>query len=246
MASCSEVAHGPRAPIGSLGVLGGMGPAATADFLLRLAEATPAEGDQGHVPVVVYGDCTTPDRSDALERGGASPVPKLLVGIRFLDAVGVSAIAVPCNSAHVWHNEMQSVTRRPVLHIAQAVVTALESLSVRPSRVGVLATEGTLRAGMYDEHLRAAGFSLVRAPEALVSQLMESIRAVKAGRTGEGATIARLAAEQYVALGAQGLVVGCTDLSVALAGQAEVRNAPLIDANRALARHCVWQLRNLV
>ena len=89
-----------------LGVLGGMGPLATADFLQKLTLATKAGRDQEHIPLIVYGDCTTPDRTAAVLGTGPSPLPQLLAGIEFLNAARVSAIAIPCNSAHCWHKDL--------------------------------------------------------------------------------------------------------------------------------------------
>ncbi|MEY4941274.1 MAG: hypothetical protein RIQ93_3009, partial [Verrucomicrobiota bacterium] len=90
----------------SLGILGGMGPLATADFLKKLTQATKAECDQEHIPVVLYGDCATPDRTANVLGEGPSPLPHLLRGIAFLNAAGCAAIAIPCNSAHCWYDEM--------------------------------------------------------------------------------------------------------------------------------------------
>ena len=81
-----------------LGVLGGMGPLATADFLSKLVQNTDAQIDQDHIPVLLYGDCTTPDRTASIVGKGPSPLDKLLAGIRFLNDSGVGAICIPCNT----------------------------------------------------------------------------------------------------------------------------------------------------
>ena len=94
-----------------LGVLGGMGPLATADFLRKLVKKTPAGIDQEHIPVLLYGDCTIPDRTANIVGGGLSPLPKLLDGIRFLNESGAKVICIPCNSAHCWYEEMQAASR---------------------------------------------------------------------------------------------------------------------------------------
>src|SRR5690554_4447043 len=83
-----------------LGILGGMGPAATADFYRRLIEATPAETDAEHVPVIVWGDPRTPDRSEAITGVGEDPTPWLRAGIRTLRSAGATKIVVPCLTSH--------------------------------------------------------------------------------------------------------------------------------------------------
>ena len=232
----ADVAGG-GAPPGALGVLGGMGPAATADFLRRLAEVTPAQRDQDHIPLIVYADPTTPDRSDAVEHGGEDPLPKLLAGIRFLDATGVGAIAIPCNSAHLWYEQMQAATSVPIIHIADAVIQGLEASLPGVSAVALLGTEGTLRSRLYQDRLEAAGYATV-APSGReeLDQLMAGIRAVKAGDVDGGRGLLSELAMRLLRRGGQAVVVACTDISVAFASDDDVESQPLIDANAELAR----------
>src|SRR5689334_7763772 len=103
-----------------LGVLGGMGPLASAQFMARLTLLTPAAHDQDHVPAVLWSDPRVPDRTAARLAGGADPLPWLLRGIRGLEAAGCGAIAIPCNTAHGWYEPMQAATRLPILHIVEA------------------------------------------------------------------------------------------------------------------------------
>ena len=227
---------GGGAPPGSLGVLGGMGPAATADFLRRLAAVTPAERDQDHIPVVVYSDPTTPDRSDAMERGGEDPLPKLLAGIRFLDAAGVAAIAIPCNSAHLWYEQMQAATSVPILHIADAVIQGLQASLPGVGTVVLLGTEGTLRSGLYQDRLEAAGYATVTpSGRTELDELMSGIRAVKAGDIDRGREVLLVLAHRLLGRGGQAVVVACTDISVAFASDVEIESRPLVDANTELA-----------
>src|SRR5688572_33509583 len=89
-----------------LGVLGGMGPLATVDFLAKLIEETGAERDEDHVPVVVYSVPQIPSRPAAILHGGASPLPAMLEGVRTLERAGATAIAIACNTAHYWHDAL--------------------------------------------------------------------------------------------------------------------------------------------
>src|SRR5699024_9848860 len=132
-----------------LGVLGGMGPAATADFLDKLAARTPAARDQEHIATIVYSDPSTPDRSDAMVAGGPDPAPALVRGIEFLCSAGVSAIVVPCNSAHFWFDQMQQAATVPVLHIVDAVAEQVRGTGPGITRLGLMSTDGTARSGVY-------------------------------------------------------------------------------------------------
>ena len=90
----------------TLGVLGGMGPLASAHFMVRLTLLTPAERDQDHIPTILWSDPRVPDRTRGKLAGGDDPLPWLLRGIRGLRQAGVEAIAIPCNTAHGWYDEM--------------------------------------------------------------------------------------------------------------------------------------------
>src|SRR4051812_14632246 len=100
-----------------LGVLGGMGPLATVDFLKKLIEETPATRDQDHVPVVVYSVPQIPDRPGAILEATESPLPAMLEGVRVLKGAGAAALAIACNTAHYWYDEL-SAEGVPVVHIA--------------------------------------------------------------------------------------------------------------------------------
>jgi len=225
-----------------LGVLGGMGPAATADFMARLARLTPADRDQDHIPTIVYSDPTTPDRSDAILGNGPSPLPALVRGIEFLNRAGCALIAIPCNTAHYWYADLAGRSRAPILHIVDATADRLRSRG-GVGTVGVLATDGTIRAGIYQERLGAAGMGTVDlTDQGDRNPVMRGIRAVKAGREAEARDLLHAAATELVRRGADVLVVGCTDVSVALAGSASVAGVAVVDASDCLALAAVDKL----
>ena len=125
-----------------LGILGGMGPLATADFYAKLIAQTPAARDQDHVPVVIYAVPQVPDRTAALLRGGATPVPALLAGLRTLVAAGAQAIAMPCNTAHAWFDELAAQSPVPLLHIADAAADAATLIARHLKMHQLLAVHG--------------------------------------------------------------------------------------------------------
>jgi len=95
---------------GMLGVLGGMGPMATVDFLKKLVEATPAARDQDHLGVMVAQAPGIPDRTGAILGEGPDPLPAMTIALRRLEAAGATRIAIPCNTAHHWHGALQALT----------------------------------------------------------------------------------------------------------------------------------------
>lgn len=225
-----------------LGVLGGMGPAATADFLHRLARLTPAQRDQDHIPTVVYSDPQTPDRSDAILGVGTSPLPAMLRGVEFLNRAGCALIAIPCNSAHYWYDEVARASDVPVLHIVDAAVDAIKQ-TCGATRVGIMATDGTIRAGIYHARLRALGLAaLDLVDQGAQNPVMRAIRELKAGRAETARELLLTAGEELVRRGAEALVLGCTDVSVALSETPVIATRPVLDASDCLAAASVQKM----
>src|SRR5690606_23936695 len=98
----STPGFGPGPLRGLIGVLGGMGPLATVDFMQKLVAATPASRDQEHVPALISAIPQIPDRTRAFQGHGASPLPAMLACARRLEAAGAGVIVMPCNTAHIW------------------------------------------------------------------------------------------------------------------------------------------------
>jgi aspartate racemase len=201
-----------------IGVLGGMGPAATADFYAKLVAACPAGTDQGHPRVVIWADPTVPDRSRALTGNGPDPTPWLLRGAVVLEQAGATVLAIPCNTAHAFLPRIVSQLRVPVVHMIDEVARSLSAATPRVRTAGVLATSGTVEAGLYQAALASAGIQVVVPPATVQRrQVDHAIRAVKAGR--RGADIRRdllLAANDLRDRGAEVLIAGCTEIPLCL------------------------------
>ena len=206
----------PSAPR-ALGILGGMGPLAGATFALRMVQLTEAAVDQDHIPTILCNDPRIPDRSSAMLQGGESPLPAMQRGIRLLEAAGAGCIAVPCNTAHLWFDDLKGATRLPVLNIAEAVVQNLRRHSVVQGKVGVLGTPATLALGLYQRALEQAGYEAI-VPEAddVQRHCVASIAAVKAGQIDAAWEPAAQGIRALVARGAQAVVLGCTELPLAV------------------------------
>jgi aspartate racemase len=226
-----------------IGVLGGMGPAATLDFMARVVRLTAAERDQDHVPLVVVSDPRVPDRVGPILRGeGESPLAALQEGVRRLERAGASCIVMPCHTAHAWYDELAVATRLPFLHIVDATLAELRRLAVRPGPLGLLATAATLEAGLYQARLAASGHeALLASDEVMAEAVLPAIALVKRDRASEAAPLLRQAVEHLRGAGAERVLLACTELPVALAAAPQ---AACIDATEALARSCLaWWRR---
>lgn len=226
----------------TLGVLGGMGPLATADFLSKVATRTPAQRDQDHLPVIMFSDPTTPDRSDALLGGGDSPLPAMLAGIDFLNRAGCSIVAMPCNTAHYWYDPISEASLAPVVHIVDALIEQLDLLDTRTATIGLMATSGTIQSGIYNR-IADTGRSILDLTElGQQDPVMSGIRAVKAGRVDDARELFAEAARELRSRGAEGLVLGCTDVSGVVDYREPLQGLPVWDAADALAIACVTRL----
>jgi len=222
-----------------LGVLGGMGPLATVDFLAKLVAATPAEGDADHVPHVTVSIPQIPSRVAAILRAGESPLPALLAARERLRAAGATHYAMPCNTAYHWYDDLVAGLDAPFLHIADAAVDEVAASLAPGAPVGVIATEATHAIGLYSDRLARAGFR-VRVPTAdQNARVVEGIAAVKRGEAAAGGRRFGEVVASLEAAGCQGVVLGCTEVPPGLEAAAFRAGVPVVDPTAALARACV-------
>jgi aspartate racemase len=222
-----------------VGILGGMGPAATADLYAKIIAATPATRDQDHLHVVIWADPTVPDRSTALLHGGEDPTPWLLRGAKQLIAMGASFIAVPCNTAHAFFPAIEGAIAVPLIHMMDETASAVEIAHPSVERVGLLATSGTIASGLYQQWFAKHHIEVIVPNDGLQERVvMGAIHRVKAGNTGRETTDLLLEAATYlVDHGAEAIIAGCTELPLVFKdGDASV---PVIDPTQVLAEAVV-------
>ncbi len=217
-----------------LGVLGGMGPLASAQFMVRLTQLTPAERDQDHIPTVLWSDPRVPDRTVERPTGAADPLPWLLRGIDGLQHAGCGAIAIPCNTAHRWYEAMRAHARVPILHIVDATAAELRRAAVT-GRIGVLATEAALALRLYQDRLGALGWDCILPSQAEMERLVTpAIRLVKLNRLAEAYEPLAATVRSLAERGAASVVLGCTEIPLGI--QAGPPPAlPMVDSIDALA-----------
>ena len=222
-----------------IGVLGGMGPAATADFYQKIIRATPATSDQDHLQVLIFSNPQVPDRTAAIRGEGPDPLPALVAGAQVLVRGGADLIAIPCVTAHYFYDALQRAIAVPILHLVGETVTAVLTCHPGVRRVGLLATTGTLQARLFDAFFEPRGLEILRPdPEIQAAAVMEAIYRVKA----EGAHPVpqqqiREAAGHLIQRGAEVVVAGCTEVPLLL--QDGDLSVPVVDATLVLAEAAV-------
>lgn len=212
-----------------MGVIGGLGPAATLDFFAKVLARTPAVLDQDHLPMVIHNDPRIPNRNEALAGTGPSPGPALARAAQNLERAGVDFLVMPCNAAHHWLDAIQAATSLPFLSIVDVTVRAVVRSGAR--RVGVMAADACLAADLYPPALQAAGVQ-VRTPDpSEQAEFMALLARIKTGERSAGLT-AEMAA-LACALGADGVVAACTEIPLVL--QPGDLPVPLISSTDELA-----------
>ncbi|MGE3624096.1 MAG: aspartate/glutamate racemase family protein [Bdellovibrionales bacterium] len=224
-----------------LGVLGGMGPLASAHFMTRLTLLTPAARDQDHIPAVLWSDPRVPDRTQSKIAGGEDPLPWLLRGIDGLKRAGCGAIAIPCNTAHGWYEPMLEAAGMPILHIVDAAAEELRSLGVTSGPIGLMGTQGTMAMKLYQNRLEPQGWTCLTPDQDEMDRLVTpGIALVKANKVAEAYAPLAETAQSLVKRGAQAVVLGCTEIPLGIqAGPYYTLGFPLVDTIDALARAAI-------
>jgi len=220
----------------AIGILGGMGPMATVDLMEKIIRLTPAGTDQEHIPILV--DCNTqiPDRTAALLSGGPSPLPQMVRSALRLQMMGAQVLAISCNTAHCFYDRLVPYVDRPALHMIRE--TAAQARRQGIQKVGLLATDGTIRTGIYGEHFTRQGIQVVLPDREGQRQVMSLIyQGVKAGDRNYDTAPFLDALERLARQGAETFVLGCTELPLAFA-QYQIPFAAL-DPTEVLARSAI-------
>ena len=216
------------------GVLGGMGPEATVDFMAKVIALTDASCDQDHVRMLVDHNPHVPNRQDAILGDGEDPGPVLADMAADLESIGADFLVIPCNTAYVFEDAILAATHIPLISIIGVSIAAAQDRAPDAERIGVLATDGCLKAGVFQAGLDAAGLAAELPTEDELREFMALISAIKAGKqTDETARKMAHLAEALVARGAGAVIAGCTEIPLVL--DQDAVSVPLISSTDALA-----------
>lgn len=196
----------------TIGIIGGMGPLATADLYLKITNMTEAAKDQDHVHIVIDSNPKIPDRTAYILGEGESPLPEIVRSIRRLEAAGCDFLIMPCNTAHHIIEEIKATTKIPFINMMEETVRFVAK--TYPGRtVGILATDGTCRSGTYEKYFDKIGIRVVK-PHRHQADVMDLIyQGVKTGDLDRSLDGVRSAIEEMKEMGATVFILGCTELS---------------------------------
>ncbi|MFJ8520189.1 cysteate racemase [Lysinibacillus xylanilyticus] len=197
----------------TLGIIGGVGPLATMFIGEMIVRRTKATKDQEHLHTIIDNDTNIPDRTAfILDSTKENPVPVIVADAKKLAFVGANVIAIPCNTAHTFYDEIVEGSPVPVLHMIRE--TAKRASDLGAKRVGILATTGTLTSRMYQDALEEFGITPVVPDDVMKDKVMSIIYDyVKAGKDVSHEDWQPIE-EAMLALNCDRIVLGCTELSI--------------------------------
>ena len=224
-----------------LGILGGMGPAASAEFITRLIQQTPATRDQDHIPFVLWNEPRIPDRSTSMRNGDDNPLPYLIDGIQALKYTGCDLIVIPCNTAHFWHNELVKLNV-PIIHIVDSVADALRDVNVVNTKIGIMGTQATVEFGLYQYMLTKLGWDcIVPSKEEMDTSVQPSIDLIKGGKVEQARLILMTVVKSLIERGANAVVLGCTEIPLAVK-EVEENGIPIVNSIDSLVKSVMKSL----
>ncbi len=220
-----------------IGILGGMGPEATADLYMKIIRATNVEKDQDHYRVIIDSNAKIPDRTPAILGKGPNPLPMMLETGLNLQRAGADFIIMPCNTAHYFHDRLQAGLEIPVLHMIRLSAEDTRRRHPKVSKAGLLASDGTLASRLYESY-GEQGIEIVAPSGESQRDVMNAIyRYIKRGDLETGGKLLHRVAHEIMDAGAEAVICGCTEVSLVLHdGDLTV---PVVDPLQVLAEKAV-------
>jgi aspartate racemase len=225
----------------TIGILGGMGPEATAHFYELIVTQTNAETDQGHIKTIIYSNPEIPPRTDAILEKGPSPTPLLAEGFQRLKDAGADFVVMPCVTAHYFYPEVRNQVDIPLISLLDEAVRWAKKAIPALRKAGLVASTGTLKSKLFHDVFDNAGIEVIHPEGDEQNQVMEAIfgpKGIKAGFTSgfPKATLVNIA-KVLVARGADAIIAGCTEVPLVL--KERDIPVPLVEPLRIAARACI-------
>jgi aspartate racemase len=217
------------------GVMGGMGPDATLDFMAKVIALTDSGNDQDHIHMIVDQDPTVPNRQRAIREGLNDVTVALGAMAKRLEDAGADFLVLVCNTAHVFLDGVHANTNIPFISIIDESVNEIDRVCPDARIVGVMATDGCLDTGIYQDAITASGRKALVPEGTAMEQLMSLITVIKAGNQGEDIRQSMQAsANALVKQGADVIIAGCTEIPIVFEG--ENCSVPVIGSTNVLAQ----------
>ena len=221
-----------------IGILGGMGTQAGLDFCTKLAKLNRGKADQKYPLFVLYNKSNIPDRKQNLKKYN-KVLKSLVEGCKFLQKSKCKFISIPCNTAHHWYKDLKKKIKIPILNMPEIVYLNAKNNLKRNSKIGLLATEATIKTGVYSHYFNKK-FLLI-SPNTILQHrsVNKSIKLVKMGKTKEAERAIKPAVNYLIKKKCKKIILGCTELPIAIFAYKSFKKAKLsktfLDPNLILA-----------
>lgn len=228
-----------------LGIFGGMGPEATSDLFRSVIKETPAEKDQDHIPTLVYSLPQVPDRMASISNGDPAIIPYLVEGVKLLEDAGAVVIAIPCNTVHYYYKIMSDTVNVPIINMISETVSWVKQYYPDATKIGLLATTGTISTGLYGDELKRQGFSVIVPDDEIeINYVMKAVFGIKSGidiKVNED--LLAVASDNLIQKGAEVIILGCTEIPLAF--NPDRSDVPVVNATKVLALKAIDRFREI-
>ncbi|MGM0437032.1 MAG: aspartate/glutamate racemase family protein [Bacillota bacterium] len=216
-----------------IGVVGGMGPDATVDLFQKVISKTLAEKDQDHHKLLIYNNPQIPDRTAAILENGENPLPELIKTAEKLEKAGADFLVIPCNTAHYYYEELNKKIGIEIINMIEEVAKKVDENN-NIKKVGLMGTKGVIKSKIYHQELLEYDIEVIQPNKENMDKIMEIIYTIKSGKQDkkQQSTLTEIALE-LVDKGAEGLILGCTELPLLFAK--DKFNYPLFISQNILA-----------
>ena len=224
----------------TIGILGGMGPEATIYMFRLIVKSTKVEKDQDHIPLIVFNNPKIPDRTAAIVSGGPSPLPFLIDSAILLEKAEADFILMPCVTAHYFYKEIVKHITIPFLHLLEESVGYVKRKLDHVKRIGLLATDGTVQTGLFQELFNKNGIEIVLPGKEGQNLLMKGLyqkEGVKAGYIDRPREMILQVLQQLIQDKVDGIIAGCTEIPLVLS-QSDME-IPFINPLKIIARKSI-------
>ena len=198
-----------------IGILGGMGTQAGLDFCIKLAKLNKGKTDQQYPLFVLYNKSNIPGRPENLHKYN-KVLKSLIAGCKSLIKSKCKFIVIPCNTAHYWYDDLQKKIKIPIINMPKEVFLYTKKNCKKNSKIGLLATEGTLKTGVYNKFFDK-NFKLLKPNNFLQTKSVnKAIKFVKMGKIKDAEKAIKPAVNHLIKMKCKKIILGCTELPIAI------------------------------
>jgi aspartate racemase len=225
----------------TIGILGGMGPEATAYFFNLIIKSTDAAKDQEHIPILIWNNPKIPPRTEAILYGGPSPLPLLVEGVEILEKGGAGLIVMPCITAHYFARQIARRAKVPFVNLLDESLRFAKKRIPGMKKAGLVASSGTVKSRLFHKTFEKNGIEIITPEPNEQQKVMDAIfgnSGIKAGFTaGRPRTTVVRIARRLIERGAEAVIAGCTEVPLVL--KENDISVPLIEPMKIGALTCI-------